>query len=1020
MSAAQRTLFLAATAVVLALGIWILRFDAPRSSEELSVTDIVETMDRSTNDDPHARLNYELRRLRDPATNQIPDNIRQKEVAFAKRLPAKQTKTSSWQRRGPYTIGGRTRALRVDVRSTNTSTATIVAGGVSGGMWRSTDGGSNWTRTFAPDQRPSVTWVTQDPRSGNRDTWYATTGEFRGNSAGGGGAFYFGNGVYKSTDNAQSWSLLQSTSGNSPTQLETPFELAHRVTVDPSNTSQDEVYVAALGSIHRSLDGGNTWQTVLAAPDTTSPGIAFSDVTVTSSGRVYAVLSDEQGSSTTNSGVYTSSSGDYGDWTDITPSDWPSSTRRTISAVDPSNDNYVWFLTKAESGGSGPNDHELRRYNHQNDTWGDASSFLPDRGGLGTFNSQGAYDLILEVHPDNSDLLFVGDVNLWRINLNESPSDATSWIGGYRTPGGSGSLYDPPGSDPHHPDQHALDFLPSDGDVMFTGSDGGVHRTDDNRTGGDGDVTYTSLNNGYFTTQFYAVCQTQTPTAQDAIDVIAGGMQDNSTYSTTATANLTDPWRQETGADGGYCSIADDGQLRYVSTQGGTVYRNEYDSNGNRTNQTEITPSASGQLFINPYALDPADRSVMYYPAGNSLWRNQTVDVDGGNWTELTGAAVPASHTITALGVSTTNTEHVLYYGTNDGSDTPDPGRVYRLDNADTAPTGTSPTEITGAAFPDGGYVSSIAVDPTDSNKVLVVFSNYRVSSLFYSSDGGQSWSEVEGNLSGPDAPSIRSAAILPQSNLNQTTYYLGTSVGVYSTTSLDGSNTAWVQEGPNTIGTVVADQVQARSADGRVITGTHANGVFSTSAPIPVELASFEATRTSNDIRLRWTTATETNNAGFDVQHQYRDGSFQSLEFIEGAGTTSDAETYQYTVSGNLRPGAHTFRLKQVDQDGSTHFSKTEEVIVSPQGDFELSSPSPNPFQHSTTMQLTVQESQSVTAHVYNVLGQRVQTVWNERLSANQPVPLRIEGERLPSGLYFIQVRGETFETTQKVTLVD
>ena len=85
--------------------------------------------------------------------------------------------------------------------------------------------------------------------------------------------------------------------------------------------------------------------------------------------------------------------------------------------------------------------------------------------------------------------------------------------------------------------------------------------------------------------------------------------------------------------------------------------------------------------------------------------------------------------------------------------------------------------------------MSDIAVDPRDSDKVMVAISNYEVTSLFYSSDGGQSWTNVEGNLGGSTGPSVRSVEILPQPALSQTTYYAATSVGLYSTTSLSSTS---------------------------------------------------------------------------------------------------------------------------------------------------------------------------------------------------------------------------------------
>jgi len=1003
----------------LAVGAWAIwgNTDAPPNAPPAEK--MTQEATRGTAEDPDARRTYELRRLRNPETGKIPENVRKKDLAFAGRMPEPLQKsgTQSWQPRGPSNVGGRSRALGIDI--SDPSHETILAGGVSGGMWRTTDGGASWTRTFDPDQRPSVTALAQDPRSGRQDVWFAGTGEYRGNSARGGNAFYPGNGIYKSTDGGKSWDLLSSTTGDEPT-FDRLFDVTWAVEVDSSAPkdgsagTDSEVYAATYGRISRSTDGGDTWTPVLRS-DTTGTGnrTPYTDVEITSNGRVYAAL----GNRGQRSGLFTSMTGTPGSWTDITPSGWPTSSfERTVLAINPSDEDEVWAVAKAI--GSGPNGHELWMYDRDTGTWTDSTEYLPDRSeSLYTFNSQLNYDLIVEVHPDSSNLVFVGGRNLWRVDVSADSTDANTLMGGYYNP--------PPESDPHHPDQHALAFEPGNGDIVYSGSDGGIHRTDDNRAGatgsaGDEAVTWTDLNNGYFTTQFYSVCQFRVPDDQTERARLAGGMQDNGTW-TTASGNVSDEWDELLGGDGGYCSLTnnatDDSTSRYVSVQNGTVIRLIYDENGSFRDFVNVTPSsASSQLFINPFALDPSAADVMYYPAGNNLWRNNDLENSpSSGWTEMTGATV-AGESITALGVSTTNDAHVLYYGTAQGT-------LKRLAHADTTGPTTTPANVTGPNFPANGYVSSIAVDPTSSDSVMVVFSNYGVPSLFYSTDGGMNWTKVEGNLGADNgfSPSVRSASILPQPGLDppQTTYYVGTSIGVYSTTSLDGSNTTWTQEGATEIGDVVVDQVQARAADGRVIVGTHANGTYSTSKPIPVELTEFDATADGRSVHLAWTTASETDNSGFEVQHKYRDDTFKALDVVPGQGTTTGPQTYEYTVPDELAPGAHTFRLKQLDTDGSAQYSEAKQVTLSPEGQYALTKAAPNPFSERTTIRLTVQETQPVSAIVYNTLGQRVRTLLDEEVQANRPVDLRLKGQRLASGVYVVQVAGEAFEATRKVTVV-
>ena len=125
-------------------------------------------------DNPAERVVWERIRLADPATGEIPNNIRKKEMIFAKTLPKSSAMSkANWIHRGPYNVGGRTRALAMDVQDENI----LFAGGASGGMFRSADGGLSWAMTTRSNQLHNVTCVAQDTRIGHEDTWYFGSGE---------------------------------------------------------------------------------------------------------------------------------------------------------------------------------------------------------------------------------------------------------------------------------------------------------------------------------------------------------------------------------------------------------------------------------------------------------------------------------------------------------------------------------------------------------------------------------------------------------------------------------------------------------------------------------------------------------------------------------------------------------------------------------------------------------------------------------------------------------------------------
>ncbi len=246
------------------------------------------------------RASYEQLRLRNPATGKIPAGIRQRELDFSKAIPRRspdfyRTQKSAatmagWTARGPGNIGGRVRALAVDV--SDPSLQTLLAGGVSGGMWRTTDDGQNWTNVSAPWQLQNVSCLIQDTRPGHQNVWYFGTGEGWAASPSRGGDIYRGDGVFKSVDQGLNWSLLPATSTGTPQETDQPFDFVWNLAINPSVSEWDEVYAATAGLIYRSRDGGDTWVSVLGDPDQLAH---FTDITITSDGVFYAGLSTDGG-----------------------------------------------------------------------------------------------------------------------------------------------------------------------------------------------------------------------------------------------------------------------------------------------------------------------------------------------------------------------------------------------------------------------------------------------------------------------------------------------------------------------------------------------------------------------------------------------------------------------------------------------------------------------------------------------------------------------------------------------------
>ncbi|MGA7303450.1 MAG: hypothetical protein WBW88_01190, partial [Rhodothermales bacterium] len=345
-----------------------------------------------TEDNPLARVEYEWRRLRDPATNQIPPGIAYRELEFVHRMEQEAdlhaiTQADDWVSRGPYNIGGRTKALAIDV----TNEKNILAGSTSSGMFKSTDGGDSWVKTTAPNQLHSVTCIAQNLAAGRESIWYYGTGDRApyglGSSADGfHGAHFRGDGIFKSLDGGDSWTQLSSTVSGTASQTDA-FDFVYRIVT----FGDDGVLAATATGLYASSDGGASWSHPISLDN---PEISPStEVDKGADGTLYATVA---GGAPLN-GIYRSVDGD--NWENISPDDWPGNTARTVIGPAPSNENVVYFFTEMPDG-----HQQLRKYT-DGVGWTDLTRGLPFDAQMLTY---GGILLVLRVKPDNEDTIFVG------------------------------------------------------------------------------------------------------------------------------------------------------------------------------------------------------------------------------------------------------------------------------------------------------------------------------------------------------------------------------------------------------------------------------------------------------------------------------------------------------------------------------------------------------------------------------------------------------------------------------------
>ncbi len=770
------------------------------------------------------RILYEFNLQKNPTTGSIPMEEKDKEVSMSEDIMvatlsknAKDVSNTTYISRGPSNLGGRTRALVID-RSDNTSN-TIIAGGVSSGVFRTTNGGASWTKVSANNEIHNVTTIVQDPRAGFENIWYYGTGESQGNSASASGARFFGQGIWRSIDGGLSWNQLPSTASVQE-ENDSPFDFMYKIDIHPIT---GDLYAGAGGAIRR-FDG-NTWTVELD-----SGGNFFSDLVITSTGIVYAAFS---GASTASNGVWRSDNG-TDTYTRIGSNTSPgfNSNGRMVLAIAPSNENLVYALHTVDA----VIEAGLWRWDDSGaGSWIDFSNKMPDEvGGDLEGNDpiavQGGYDLVVSVKPDDEDFVLIGGTNAYKIeNIITQPMFTR--IGGYISNESYG-LYNLGGGDAHHPDIHALVFDPNNLDILFSGTDGGVHKTEDINAA---TVSWINLNNNYQTYQYYNVAISPNVGS----DIVIGGAQDNGT-----TAGGTDFGRPNlssmslvAGGDGVAVGISNDNACLpfFFGSQNGNIRRD-------CPNGQNITPEGSSSQFVTYFYLDPSNNNALYYAGEESLYRTtESSEVTSSTWSRLGILSALSGVTnerirqmAASWGTYDPATSYLLIGG--------DRGSLVRLNNPQNA------SSFIFADFdnitPSGasGVVSGIAVHPTNRDIVMVTYSNYGVTNIFVTTNAtanSPTWNVAERNL---DTFSIRSAAITEVDG--ETRYFVGTARGLYS--SLDPVNQDWSIEAPDQIGFAVVSALAYRPADNKLLVGTHGNGMYEGTVAPTLSVEEFDASDAS------------------------------------------------------------------------------------------------------------------------------------------------------------------------------
>jgi photosystem II stability/assembly factor-like uncharacterized protein len=425
-----------------------------------------------------------------------------------------------WEELGPDNVGGRTRALLIDKR--DPSGNTIYAGGVAGGMWKSTDGANTWSR-LNWNEWLTISCIDQDKNG----KIYIGTGE--GLAQVGASSFNsgnMGNGIYY-LDNRDSVYHLSATNSTTTAIVATsPWAAVNRIACDPTNP--DRIIAATQNGFYRTEDAGSTWN-IVQVPGV-SPQSYAADIKWSKDGNsVYA----SYGQFSTIRFIRSQNSGfQFEVVSNVNTPTFPAVAGRIEIAIAPTDGSTV-YLSVAKSNGA---TDKVLKTTDGGDTW----SIIGVKGPLfDPFGeqSQGWYDNTIAVSPGDPNKVYLGGVDFYTWNNLAGWRLADVGLGG----GNSNPNY-------IHPDKHAIAIDPNNPQIMYVGCDGGVYKSI-NAVSAFPFPTYTIKNRGYNVTQFYSIG------AGISGDVI-GGAQDNGTSYIDFTGNTRLAAKAVLGGDGVYADIS--------------------------------------------------------------------------------------------------------------------------------------------------------------------------------------------------------------------------------------------------------------------------------------------------------------------------------------------------------------------------------------------------------------------------------------------------------------------------------
>ncbi len=827
------------------------------------------------------------------------------------------------------------------------STSTVFIGTASGGIWKTTNGGTSWS--FVPTTHPVLGVPTIVFHPSNSNIILAGTGEvYRVDTSNVGyniwkGRGTYGAGILRSTDGGVNWTQVMNKNMSEMFGIQ-------MIKFDP--TDPNIVYACTTHGLYKSTDAGATWG---AAPLLTK--VYVSDVVINSSNnqQMMAAIGNLVNS---DKGIYRSTDGGA-NWTKIVSAAIPTSFMG-FSRFAYLSGNTVYISMGRSDGGTSEN--ELMRSTDFGATW-------TSQNGSHHCQYQYWFANTAAILPSRPDSIFMGGVNFYRHRVS---AQTRTTIGGSM-----------------HSDYHDIKFDPTNSDVAYIANDGGVYKTT-NATAAS--PTFTEINTGLNIAQFYASLGVSATTA----NLYIGGLQDNGVWYYNGTS-----WSKPLGGDGGPCVIdPTNNNIVYASNDARRVNKSTGGVGGSySTSLSSWAFSGDDRTgFMAPVAISRSTPTTLYVASDNlhkttnsgTSWTNNNGTISANtNYIEAqykTGIALAVSATdANKLYVSLSN----MSQRTDDALNVVGSPSVFKSTNG-----GTSFTNIT-AGLPSR-FVLDFAISPTNDDSVFVALGGYGSSHIYVSGNGGSTWANAGIGL--PDVPF--NALIFDP--LDKNIIYAGSDLGVYVSPDRGNSwydfNTGMADNDP-----VMVFDLQV-SADNKIVAATHGRGIFRSDpfnpSTLPVTILSFTGVHERGVIKLQWRTEQESNLKQYELEKSINGSSFEKIATIT-ARNQATAVTYSYSdpVNSNVTANYY-YRLKIVELDGTFKYFTVVLIKVNSNKTFIVKQ---NPVRDQIPVQIKLAERGPVNLSVYDLKGRKLlQRNYNGNAGDNYFVITDIQS--FPTGIYLLE----------------